>query len=148
LHQRAGNHRKSADNGRLVVEPALRAQPRDRGAKSVDHGHAARRRQQVRQPGKGALACCAQIGADMGLVRHAPSGAAPKPRGDTLETRLAGEVADEVARDDQLAALAIDMAQHGFGGGHAVQTNLALGEVDVHGRISCSIGITSADSTD
>jgi hypothetical protein len=28
------------------------------------------------------------------------------------------------------------MAQHGFGGGNAVETNLALGEVHIHGRIS------------
>jgi hypothetical protein len=40
------------------------------------------------------------------------------------------------------------MAQHGFGGGHAVQTNLAFGEVDVHGRISLSMVRRSADSTD
>jgi hypothetical protein len=28
------------------------------------------------------------------------------------------------------------MAQRGFGGGNAVQTDLALGELDVHGLIS------------
>jgi hypothetical protein len=28
------------------------------------------------------------------------------------------------------------MAQHGFGGGHAVEAYLAFGEMDVHDRIS------------
>ena len=46
---------------------------------------------------------------------------------------LAGEAADMLAGDDQFAALAIDMAQHGFGRGNAVQPDLAFGEVDVHG---------------
>jgi hypothetical protein len=38
-----------------------------------------------------------------------------------------------VARDDEFAALAIDMAEHGFGGRDTVQANLALGQLHVHG---------------
>src|SRR6266702_7410259 len=38
-----------------------------------------------------------------------------------------------LAGDDQFAALAVDMAQHGFGRRNAVQPDLAFGEVDVHG---------------
>jgi hypothetical protein len=49
---------------------------------------------------------------------------------------VTGEVANALARDDQFAALAIDMAQHGLGGRNAVQTNLAFGEMHIHDRIS------------
>jgi hypothetical protein len=49
---------------------------------------------------------------------------------------LASELGDVLAGNDEFAALAIDMAQHGFGGGNPVQTDLALGELDVHGLIS------------
>ena len=55
-----------------------------------------------------------------------PVRAAPQPRGDALKTGLAGEVADMLAGDDQFAALAVDMAQHGFGGGNAVQADRGL----------------------
>src|SRR6516225_10097784 len=41
-----------------------------------------------------------------------------------------------LAGDDQLAALAVDMAQHGFGRRNAVEPDLAFGEVDIHGRVS------------
>ena len=66
--------------------------------------------------------------------------AAPQPCGDALKTRFACEVADALARDDQFAALAINMAQHGLGSRNAVQTNLALGEMHIHDRISYSPG--------
>ena len=54
--QRAGNHGKSADDGRLMREPGLGAKACDRRAKSVDDAHAARRRQQLVQPGERTLA--------------------------------------------------------------------------------------------
>ncbi len=44
-----------------------------------------------------------------------------------------------LAGDDQLAALAVDMAQHGLGRGNAVQPDLAFGEVDVHDPISFAL---------
>src|SRR5262245_44420731 len=131
-----------------MIEPALGTHSSDRRAKAVNDGHAARGRQEIGQAGKRTLAGCAEAGANMRLVGDPAGGAAPQPRGHALETRLAGKAADEIARNDQLAALAINMAQHGFGSGYAVQTNLALGEVDVHGRISLSMGIRSVDSTD
>ena len=49
---------------------------------------------------------------------------------------LRSEVADALAGDDQFAALAIDMAQHGFGGGNAVEADRGLGKLHVHGRLS------------
>ena len=59
-HQRARDHRKRADDGRLMFEPVLGAQARDRCTKPVDDAHAARRRQQLGQSREGALACRAQ----------------------------------------------------------------------------------------
>src|SRR5665213_1576053 len=44
-----------------------------------------------------------------------------------------------LAGNDEFAAFAVDMAQRGFGGGNAVQTDLALGELDVHGLISFQV---------
>ena len=44
-----------------------------------------------------------------------------------------------LAGDDQFAALAVDMAQRGFGGGDAVQPDRALRQLDIHGRISLLI---------
>ena len=41
-----------------------------------------------------------------------------------------------LAGDDEFAALAIDMAQHGFGGGDAVEPDRAFCKLDVHGWIS------------
>ena len=61
---------------------------------------------------------------------------------------LRGEVADALAGDDQFAALAIDMAEHGFGGGNAVQADRGLGKLDVHGSVSFSALQRSALSTD
>jgi hypothetical protein len=55
-------------------------------------------------------------------------------RGHALEAGFAYEVADALAGDDQFATLAIDMAEHGFGGGNAVQPDRALGKLQVHGR--------------
>jgi hypothetical protein len=52
--------------------------------------------------------------------------AAPQPSGHALKAGLAGEVADALAGDDQFAALAVDMAEHGFGGGDAVQADRGL----------------------
>ncbi len=52
--------------------------------------------------------------------------AAPQSGGDALETGLAGEVADALAGNDQFAALAIDMAEHGFGGGDAIEADRGL----------------------
>ena len=42
LHQRAGDHRKRADDGGLVRQPCFRAQPGDRRAKAVDDRKPAR----------------------------------------------------------------------------------------------------------
>jgi hypothetical protein len=49
---------------------------------------------------------------------------------------LRGKIGDTLAGDDEFAALAIDMAQHGLGGGNAVQADLALGEMHIHGPFS------------
>jgi hypothetical protein len=43
-----------------------------------------------------------------------------------------------LAGDDELAPFTIDVAQGGFGGGNAVEANLAFGELDVHGGFSWS----------
>ena len=131
--QRARDHRKRADDGGLVLQPVLGAKARDRRTKPVDDAHAVRRRQQVRQPREGALARRAQARPDIGFAEGGLAGAVPEPGGDALEARLGGQAADMLAGDDQLAALAVDMAQHGFGRGNAVQPDLAFGEVDVHG---------------
>ena len=56
LHQRAGDHRKRADDGGLVRQARFGAQPRDRRAKTVDDRQAARDAEQIRQPGEGAFA--------------------------------------------------------------------------------------------
>src|SRR5262249_21053261 len=92
--------------------------------------------QQVGQAGEGASACGAECGAYVGLGQRLACRAVPEARGDALETRMACEVADMLACDDQFAALAIDMAQDGLRGPDAVQTDLAFGEVHIHDRIS------------
>ena len=117
-------------------QSGFRAQARDRGAKAIDDRQAARNSQQVRQPGEGAFAARAQGGAHGGLADRLAGAAAPQPRGHALEAGLAREVADPLAGDDQFAALAIDMAEHGFGGGNAIQADRGLGKLHVHGRIS------------
>ena len=148
LHQRARDHRKRADDGGLVRQSCFRAQPRDRRAKTVDDRQAARDSEQFRQPGEGAFAPGAKRGAHRGLADRLAGAAAPQPGGDALEAGLAREVADPLAGDDQFAALAVDMAQHGFGGGNAVEADRGLGKLDVHGRISFVHSERSALSTD
>jgi hypothetical protein len=134
LHQRARDHRKRADDRGLVLQPASARSPRDRRAKSVDDRQAARDSEQIRQPGEGAFAGRAEGGAHIGFADRLAGAAAPEPGGHALETGLAREVADPLAGDDQFAALAIDMAEHGFGGGNAVQADRGLGKLHVHGR--------------
>ena len=120
-----------------MIEPALGAQPRDRRAKAVDDRQAAGCRQQVGQAREGALARRAQAGPHIGFGRAILPVAPFQSRAVTLsKARFACEVADVLAGDDQFAALAIDMAQHGLGGGNAVEADLAFGEVHVHDRIS------------
>ncbi|MHC2159303.1 hypothetical protein ACVL5V_001724 [Bradyrhizobium ottawaense] len=131
--QRACDHRKRADDRRLVLEPVLGAKSCDRRAKPVDDAHAARCRQQVRQASEGALARKAEARPHIGFGEGGLAGAVPEPGGDALEARLARQSTDMLAGDDQFAALAVDMAQHGLGRGNAVQPDLAFGEVDVHG---------------
>jgi len=63
-----------------------------------------------------------------------PVATAPEPRGHALEAGFAHEIADTFAGDDQFAALAIDMAEHCFGGRDAVQPDRRLGKLHVHGR--------------
>src|SRR4051794_24617801 len=131
--QRACNHGKCADDGRFMLEPILGTQTRDSGTKPLDDAHAARARQQVAQPRKGTFARGTEAGARIGFTERVLAGAVPEPGGDALKARFGGEGADMLAGDDQFAALAVDMAQHGFGRGNAVQPDLAFGEVDVHG---------------
>jgi hypothetical protein len=52
------------------------------------------------------------------------------------------------AGDDEFAALAIDMAQYGFGGGNAVEPDRAFCKLDVHGWISVLTRRKSILSTD
>ena len=66
-------------------------------------------------------------GAHRGLPDRLAGAAAPQSRGHALETGFAREIADPFAGDDQFAALAIDMAEHGFGGGNAVEADRGLG---------------------
>src|SRR6185369_10141928 len=120
------------DDGGLVCQSSFRAKSRDRGAKAVDDRKPARNSQQLRQPGKGALTPRAERAADRSLADRLAGPAAPQPGGDTFEAGLAREVADPLASDDQFATLAIDMAQNGFGGGHAVEANRGFRQLDVH----------------
>ncbi len=126
LHQRAGDDRKRADDGGLVRQARFRAQPRDRRAKTVDDREAARDAEQIRQPGEGAFAARTEGGAYRGFADRLAGAAAPQPGGDALKPGLAGEVADPLAGNDQFAALAVDMAEHGFGGGYPVQADRGL----------------------
>ena len=108
------------------ASPGFGAKPRDRRAKTVDDRKPPRNSQQLRQPGEGAFAPGAEGGANRGLADRLAGAAAPQPGGDALETGLARQFADPLAGNDQFAALAIDMAQHGFGGGNAVEANRGL----------------------
>jgi hypothetical protein len=116
-----------------MFQPVLGAKARDGRAKPVDDPHAVRRRQQIGEPREGTLTRGTQARPHIGLAQRGLAGAVPEPGGDALKARLGGQPADMLAGDDQLAALAVDMAQHGLGRGDAVQPDLALGEVDVHG---------------
>ena len=107
-------------------EAGFRPQPRDRRAKSIHDRQAAGDAEQIRQPGKGAFAPRPERGAHSGFADRLAGSAAPQPGGHALEAGLAGEVADALAGNDQFAALAIDMAEHGFGGGDAVQADRGL----------------------
>ncbi len=114
-------------------QSVFRAQSGDGGAEAIDDRQAARNSQQVRKPGKGAFAGRAQSGTHGGLSRRLAGSAAPQPRGHTLEAGFAHEVTHAFAGDDQFATFAIDMAEHRFGGGNAVQPDRALGKLHVHG---------------
>ena len=91
---------------------------------------------QIRQPGESAVAARAEGGAYRGFADRLAGSAAPQPGGHALKTGLAGEVADPLAGDDQFAALAIDMAEHGFGGGNPVEADRGLGKLHVHRMVS------------
>src|SRR4030088_1114341 len=112
----------------------FRAQSGDGGPKTIDDRQAPGNAEQVGKPGIGAFATHTQCGAHLGLTDRLAGSAAPQPGGHALEAGLADEVADAFAGDDQFATLAIDMAEHGFGGGNSVQPDRALGKLQVHGR--------------
>src|SRR4051812_31619957 len=107
-------------------QAGLGAQARDRRPKAIDHRKPPRNPEQVRQPRKGAFAPRAEGRAYGGLADRLAGAAAPEPRSDALKTGLAGEVADPLAGNDEFAALAVDMAQHGFGGGDAIEADRGL----------------------
>ena len=126
LHQRARDHRKGADDGRLVRKAGFRAQPGDGRPKAVDDRQSAGDAEQIRQPGKGEFAPRPECSPHGGFADRLAGAAAPEPRSDTLKTGLASEVADALAGNDEFAALAVDMAQHGFGGRNAIQADRGL----------------------
>ena len=135
LHQRARDHRKCADDGGLMLQSGFGAQSGDGGAETVDDRQAARNAQQAPAAGqRRARGPRPGRRAPRPRVDRLAGPAAPQPGGDALEAGLAREVADPLAGDDQFAALAIDMAQHGFGGGNAVQPDRGFGKLHVHGR--------------
>jgi len=136
LHQRAGDHRKCADDGRFVLKPVLAAEARHRRSKTVDDRHPARSGKQVGKSREGAFARRPQACAHIGFAERAAGRAVPQPRGDALKARFCGELGDVLSGDDEFTALAIDVAQRGFSDGNPIQTDLALGELDVHGLIS------------
>ena len=128
LHQRAGDHRKRADDRGLMRQVrfprAIRRSRRGSHRRSTGRGvipskSGSRAKARSRAAPKAARTAASPTGW--------PVAAAPQPRGHALEAGLAHEVADAFAGDDQFAALAVDMAEHGFGGGNAVQPDRALG---------------------
>ncbi|MGY3471470.1 hypothetical protein ACVW0I_008341 [Bradyrhizobium sp. LM6.11] len=95
--QRTCDHRKCADDGRLVLQPVLRAKSRDRRAKPVEDAHAACRWQQVGQTRESAFACGTQVRPHIGFAQRGLAGAVPKPGGNALKVRLARQSADMLA---------------------------------------------------
>jgi len=117
-------------------KPVFRAQSGDGGPEAIDDRQALGNAEQVGKPGIGAFARHAQCGAHLGFTDWPAGSAAPQPCDHTLEAGFAHEVADAFAGDDQFATLAIDTAEHGFGGGNALQPDRALGKLQVHGSVS------------
>jgi hypothetical protein len=127
------DHRQCADDHGVIGESVVGAQASGRGAKAIDHRKAFGCREQLGQADKRAAAAFAEPGADFGLGDRRAATRRPQPRGDAFESGRAGEAADVVARDNQLAFFAVHMAQGCFGGGDSVEPDGCF-SLDGHGR--------------